>query len=409
MKIWIKYVLASILGSLAAFLLPLNITSVQKAIDFLTEISIRFGRYMLVPLLFFSMVLAIYKLRNKENLFKTALYVAAISLITSLVLVFLGILTTLLVKLPRIPISVEKMTNSASLDIPTRLLDIFPITSFSVFLDGNFLLPLLVLAGFIGAGCASDTNASKLTVNLFDSLSKVFFAVMSFFVDMFAFGMIFITCTWTILFKDLLRSGVFTPLILLLAGEFILIAFILYPLVLKFVFKEKTPYRVLYASTASLITAFFSGDINLSLGVAIKHLKESLGLKRRIAAVTAPVFSVFARGGTALVTATAFIVILRSYSGLIIPFGEIIWIGFISFLISFFLGGIPIGGAFLSLTILCSFYGRGFDAAYLLLKPMAFVLGSFATAIDTSTMMFGSYFVGSRLKMNEHRELKKYI
>ncbi|HUH43566.1 MAG TPA: hypothetical protein VLZ44_00185 [Treponemataceae bacterium] len=40
---------------------------------------------------------------------------------------------------------------------------------------------------------------------------------------------------------------------------------------------------------------------------------------------------------------------------------------------------------------------------------MAFVLGSFATAIDTSTMMFGSYFVGSRLKMNEHRELKKYI
>ncbi|HUH44937.1 MAG TPA: cation:dicarboxylase symporter family transporter, partial [Treponemataceae bacterium] len=114
MKIWIKYVLACILGSLAAFLLPLNITSVQKTIDFLTEISIRFGRYMLVPLLFFSMVLAIYKLRNKENLFKTAVYVAMVSLITSFALVFLGILTTLLVKLPRIPISVEKMTNSAS-------------------------------------------------------------------------------------------------------------------------------------------------------------------------------------------------------------------------------------------------------------------------------------------------------
>ena len=82
MKIWIKYVLACILGSLAAFLLPLNVASVQKTIDFLTEMSIRFGRYMLVPLLFFSMVLAIYKLRNKENLFKTAVYVAMVSLIT---------------------------------------------------------------------------------------------------------------------------------------------------------------------------------------------------------------------------------------------------------------------------------------------------------------------------------------
>lgn len=409
MKIWIKYILAASLGILAAFLLPFNISNVQKTIDFLTEMSLRFGRYMLLPFLFFSMTLAIYKLRNTGKLFHTTAYVVAISLISSLLLVVLGVITTLMIKLPRIPISVEKMTSSANLDIPTRLMELLPYSSFSVFLDGSFLLPLFIFAGFIGAGCASDTNASKLTVNLLDSLSKVFFAVMSFFVDMFAFAIIFITCTWTLAFKDILRSGVFTPLILLLAGEFVLIALIVYPLVLKLFFKEKTPYRVLYASIASLVAAFFSADINISLGVAIKHLKESLGVKRRIAAVAAPVFSVFARGGTALVTATAFIVILRSYSGLAIPFAEIVWIAFISFLISFFLGGIPIGGAFLSLTVLCTLYGRGFDATYLLLKPIAFILGSFATAIDASTMIFGSYLVGSRLKLNEYRELKKYI
>lgn len=409
MKIWIKYILAASLGILAAFLLPFNISNVQKTIDFLTEMSLRFGRYMLLPFLFFSMTLAIYKLRNTGKLFHTTAYVVAISLISSLLLVVLGVITTLMIKLPRIPISVEKMTSSANLDIPTRLMELLPYSSFSVFLDGSFLLPLFIFAGFIGAGCASDANASKLTVNLLDSLSKVFFAVMSFFVDMFAFAIIFITCTWTLAFKDILRSGVFTPLILLLAGEFVLIALIVYPLVLKLFFKEKTPYRVLYASIASLVAAFFSADINISLGVAIKHLKESLGVKRRIAAVAAPVFSVFARGGTALVTATAFIVILRSYSGLAIPFAEIVWIAFISFLISFFLGGIPIGGAFLSLTVLCTLYGRGFDATYLLLKPIAFILGSFATAIDASTMIFGSYLVGSRLKLNEYRELKKYI
>ena len=54
-------------------------------------------------------------------------------------------------------------------------------------------------------------------------------------------------------------------------------------------------------------------------------------------------------------------------------------------------------------------YGRGFEAGYLLLKPAALIIGSFATAIDAATTMFGSYFVAHKLKMTNLYDVKHFI
>ena len=52
MKVWIKYLIGLVLGIAAAFILPLNIPSVDSAVSTLSEIAVRFGRYALIPLLF---------------------------------------------------------------------------------------------------------------------------------------------------------------------------------------------------------------------------------------------------------------------------------------------------------------------------------------------------------------------
>ena len=122
-----------------------------------------------------------------------------------------------------------------------------------------------------------------------------------------------------------------------------------------------------------------------------------------------PIFSVFARGGTAMVIAVSFIVVLRSYSSLGIFFSDILWLTGLSFGISFCLGSFPTGGAFAALTILCTVYGRGFEAGYLLLKPAAAVICAFAAAIDTAISLFATYYVASREKMVIHKELKQYV
>ena len=195
----------------------------------------------------------------------------------------------------------------------------------------------------------------------------------------------------------------------MLLVDFIIVAFIVYPVAIYFLCPGSHPLKVLYASLCPAVVAFFSGDANLTLPVAIRHGHESLGMKRKINSITYPVFSVFARGGSALVTSVCFILILSSYSSLSISFSDIIWIALTSFSLSFVLGGIPFGGTFVALTVMCTMYGRGFEAGYILIKPVAIIIGSFSAAIDALTTMFGSYYVANKLKMTENYEIKKFI
>ena len=141
----------------------------------------------------------------------------------------------------------------------------------------------------------------------------------------------------------------------------------------------------------------------------MRHNRESLGIKRRSTSTVTPLLSIFSKAGSSLVVAISFIVIIRSYNALSISFQDVLWIAGFSILSSFFLGPFPTGSTFLALTFLCSLYGRGFEAGYLLLKPIAFILCSFAAAIDSLTMIFGTYIVSQKMKTTERQDIKKFI
>lgn len=409
MKIWIKYLLGCGLGILAAIILPFENQSAQRLISLLSEFAIRFGRYTLLPLLFFSMTISVCNLREDKKLLSTAVKTASIIALSSLILMLLGLICALIVKLPRIPISGEKVSSSISLNFAENFLKLFPYSGFEALQDGAFLIPLYIFSGFAGAGFSSDRSVSKPAYSLFDSLSHVCYLIMSFFIDVLAIGMIAIACTWTISFVSAIKTGVYTAFLIMLFTVFILIVFVLYPIILRFVFKELHPFKILYACIASGLTAFFSGDTNLSLVVNFRHAKESLGIRRRITSISLPIFSSFGRGGAACVLAISFITILRSYSGLGIAFTDVLWIAMISFVLSFMLGALPVGGPFVALTVLCSFYGRGFEAGYLLLKPVAPIICSIAATIDAVTSLLGTYLIASKEKLIERKDTKKYI
>lgn len=409
MKIWIKYIIGIALGIGVALLLPFENRSAANILSFLTELSVRFGRYTILPVLFFSVSVAVFKLRTTRKIMKTTTLIVSVLVVSAAILTLIGLLSILIVRLPRIPIPAGKLSEISSISIEDLVFKLFPYSGFEAFLDGVYLLPLFLFAGLAGAGCAVDEVTSKPTVTLFNSISKVAYHVMCFFVDMFAVGMIAISCTWFIEALPVFKTGIYTPLIIMLSVDFILIVFILYPVLMYLFCKGTHPFRILYASICPILVGFFSGDSNLTLPIALRHGAESLGMSRKTNAITYPVFSVFARGGSALVTSICFILILTSYSSLSIPFTDILWIAGTSFALSFLLGNIPVGGSFIALTVMCTMYGRGFEAGYLLLKPAALIIGSFATAIDAATTMFGSYFVAHKLKMTNLYDVKHFI
>ncbi|MCI6322378.1 cation:dicarboxylase symporter family transporter [Treponema porcinum] len=409
MKLWIKYLIGALFGAAFAFILPLGNEQVAAAVSFVTEIVVRFGRYMVVPVVFFTAVIAFNRLRDTKMLFKTGIWTGGVIVASSLLLTVTGLLSILIVKLPRIPITVETVSESASLGVGDLIKSLLPYSAFETLNNGSFILAAFFFAMLVGTASTADPVLFKPVTQLADSLSKLMYNISVIFTEFLSVGMVAVLCSWTIQFRGVLTSGVFAPLILMLLVDFIFIAGVVYPLIIRYLCHDPHPYRILYASVCSVVTAFFSGDTNLVLQLNMRHGKESLGVRRRINGVVHPLFSIFARGGSALVTAISFIVIWRSYSSLSIPFTDILWITAVSFGISFLLGGFPAGGAFVSISVLCMLYSRGFENGFLLLKPAAPIICSFAAAFDALTAIFGSYIIAVKTKLVEHHGIKHYI
>ncbi|HKL85311.1 MAG TPA: cation:dicarboxylase symporter family transporter [Treponemataceae bacterium] len=409
MKIWIKYLVGICIGIAFALIAPSQNEVISQAVTVLSSLTIQFGRYSLYPVLFFSFTIAVYELRESKNLFRLGISTTGIIIISTILLAVTGLLTVLIRNPSRIPIFVEGTREIEKIGIIETLSQMFPSSAFEAFTNGLFILPLCIFAGFAGAGCTVDKNASKPTLTLFDSLSRVSYAVMTFFVDIISVGMIALAVNWMFQFSDMLASKVYLDLIFLLVFDFFLIALVIYPLIIRLTCGKVNPYRVLYAGFAPILAAFFSGDATMTLPVLLRHANESVGIRRRISSVTMPMFSIFAHGGTALTVTISFIVILKSYSSLGIAMGDMVWLLSISILLSFLLGRFPSGGAFITLATVCAIYGRGFETGYLILKPAAFFIGSISAAIDALTAIMGTFIVAKRRDSLNHRDLRFFI
>lgn len=409
MKVWLKFLIGSILGAICALVFPFENKALFSFLELVTEIVIRFGRYMVIPLMFFTAVIAFNRLRDTKLLIKTGYWIGGVIVASSFLLTIVGLISILIARIPRIPITVEKIPEIASLHIDDLLKSLFPFSAFDTLNNGTFLLSAYFFAMLVGAASTSDPVLFRPITQLADSLSKLMYTISVIFTEFLAYGMIAILCFWTIKFRTIITSGVFTPMIIMLLIDFVIVAGVAYPLIVRYLCHDPHPYRILYASITSVIAAFFSGDSNLVMQLNIRHCKESLGIRRRINGAIQPLFTVFARGGSALVTTVGFIMIWRSYSSLNIPFTDILWISFTSFGLSFLLGGFPAGGAFVSLTVLCTLYSRSFETGFLLLKPAAPIICSFAAAFDALTAMFGSYIVAVKTKCIEHHGIKHFI
>lgn len=404
MKIWIKYLIGIVLGLASAFILPLDSLQGSAILAFITEVVIRIGRYTLIPLLFFSGIMAVYRLNDAKLVAKTSLWTVSVIVASSLLLTILGFISIVLVKLPRIPIITEKVSQTTTIDFQNLIRSMIPFSSIESLSNGSFLLPCFVFALVVGAGCCMEHSNLKPILSLTDSLSELFFNISTLFTDLLSVGIVAIMCNWTIQFKAVIKSGVFTPLIIMLTVDFIIVVGIIYPLIIRALCHGGKPLKVLSACVVPFMTAFFSGDTNLTLPINMRRGKEKLGIRQRTNGFVYPLFSIFARGGSALVVIISFVVIWRSYSTLNIEFFDMLWISGVAFLLSFLLGGMPVGGTFVALTVLCTMYGRGMETGYLLLKPAAAIIGSFAALFDAATAMFGTYIVANNTKTIErHR------
>ena len=282
MKLWLKYLIGAALGLAAALILPLDSLQGAAALSFITDIIVRIGRYTLLPLLFFSGIMAVYRMREDGLLVRASFWTLGVIGLSSLLLTALGFISIVIARLPRIPITTERAVELSTLNLKDFCRMIFPYSAFESLTQGSFLLPAFLFAVIIGIGCCMEHSNIKPVLSLADALSELFYNVTIIFTELFSAGIVFVMCSWAIQFWDVLKSGVFTPLIVLLAIDFVILVGVIYPLIVLSVCRNGKPLKILRASIPPFLVAFLSGDTNLALPVEIRLGKETLGIRQRV-------------------------------------------------------------------------------------------------------------------------------
>ena len=410
MKIWIKYFIGVILGISIAVLFPEDNSVASSIITFLYDLSLRFGKYSLFPFLFFTVVLGTYKLKESGKLLKVVLMTILLTFFTSVLLTSIGVFSVFIAGSPRVPIFQEEGALNSSLNIGEAFLRMLPANAFLSFSESVFILPICLFAALIGSACTVDKLNFRPIIQLFDNLSRLFYTVMAFFVEMFAIALIAITVYWTLEFKNLIVNRMFLRFAILLFVDFLVIVLVIYPIILKIACKKVNPYLVIYASIAPLLAAFFSGDANVTLNILFRHANESLGVRRRITSFVLPIFSMFCKAGSASIIAISFIVVMTSYSSLgMNTAGEIVYLIVLSVLLSMCISHRSHEGVYIALSVVCTTYSNGFESGFLILHPAIFIMASVATAIDAITALVCTYIIAYHSEMANTREIKAFI
>ncbi|MCL2243605.1 MAG: cation:dicarboxylase symporter family transporter [Treponema sp.] len=411
MKVWLKLLIGAALGVTIGFLLPAENAGIASSFLWLEKLALGVGRYVVVPVLVFSLTLAVYELRQEEKFWLMVLKNILLITAASVFVIASGILVTLFFSPSRIPIERVEQVEILSLETAANIMDLFPSNMLSVLVStGIYLFPICIFAFFLGLGLSYDRNFTKPVIGLIDSLSRVFYHIGSFFSEILGFILIVLSAYWAVRFNEIMKLNIYKDLIIMLGVFSIVLCFIILPIMLYFIRPKVNPWRILYGSLGPAITAFFSGDINFSIPVLQRHCAENHGVRRRSGALSLALYSTFCRCGSAMVAAAAFIVIIKSYSYLSITANDLFSIGLRALAISFLLARHPGEGAYIALAVLCMGYGGGeYSAGYLILKPLAFYLIAIGTFIDIMICAFGTFIIARTSGYYEDKKLSQFI
>jgi len=259
--------------------------------------------------------------------------------------------------------------------------------------EGSFLLPVVVAAVLFGLVMHREGAAVGPAVDLADSMTRIFYRLNSWILEALSVGLIAVSSYWVLQLRSVSDLGLFAPLIWVVVGVAALFVLVAFPLVVFFWGARYNPFAWLYAMVGPAVMAFFSGDSYFTLGPLTRVAKENFGISREAAAPVLSLTTLFAKSGSAMVIAAAFITVFRSYTALEITFGQVVWVIAATFIFSFVLGRAPGTTILVGLSLLARSYGEGMEDIYLILLPALPILTGIAVVVDTMTAAVISFMV----------------
>jgi len=410
MKIWIKLIIGSGIGIFVSIFYPDFVNQAEPVLSYISNLVIHFGRFLLFPLIFFSLAIGIHELRQEKKLLKTYGRAVFYTIVATFVFALVGVLMVLIFSPDRIPIIIEEEAAFSIPGLQEILIRLFPKDFFSIFIEnGNFILPIYIFAVFFGLNFAFDRLSTRPVNQFFDSISRIFYHANTFVLEILPVGIMVVVSFLIVRMQNVPELSIFSELFFIIGVATAFVVLVLLPLIMYLLTGGENPYKWLYAIIAPAVTGFISGDIFFSYGMMVKHGKESFGVPRKTGAPVYPLLAMFSKAGTAMVSVITFFIIITSYSNLEIQFAQILWILVMAFLLSFVLFSVPASGVIVLLSLLCSMYGNGIEEGFLIIKPVAPLLMSFGVFLDVITASFIAYLTARHEGLQKEIRIRDYV
>lgn len=388
---WIKALVASAIGVVAGFLLPLNGGDTQVLLKSLGELLLGVGTWLIIPLVFVQSINTSYEIYQEKGGLRFIWRGFVLIFLTALVLSLIGGFGTLLLSPERIGIGREEAQVPETPNFFKFIQTVFAPNILQA-LSGGIVYLVAAFAGgtIIGLGIRKQKTGVKPVLDFSDSLSRILHTINRWIVNILLYGSIILAAGRIVTIRHVTQINLFVQAIVVIVFLIIFVVFLLFPAVLYFVGKVKRPWDWLVHAVAPGLVGLFSGNNYLPLGILFQSGKEEFNLPRRTWQWFYPAAVIFCRAGTAMISSAAFILILRSHTSLEINFIQFMWVVFSSLFISFILGIVPGAGVMVSLYMLSSWYGKVLSEGFLILQPVLPILVCFSVLLDVVSQVFVS-------------------
>lgn len=340
MKTWIIYLVATLMGLATTLLLgqfPAYGTFIQSA----STVLIQFGGFILFPIVFFTFASGIASLRKDKMGGRVASSTIIWTILPSLILTIAGSL--IFVIFP------TKFPASSSAGAGTRaVLEFFkttidytksslnPVNPFYTLASSQgMILPICVVSFILGFFLKPDSDIIRPAYVTMNSFSEVMYRISSAFaIYGFALVYIIVASFFMQLQKDasIFVAPRFVFTIILLSNISLLgILPLIFGLLTNF---RSNPYKILYRTLGAQIAALFSGSILFSSSMLYSLSRNNLGIQKRISSTTIPITSIFAKGGSAMISSFTILSLIYSATGSLPEARILIFIILCSFFVS---------------------------------------------------------------------------
>jgi len=410
MKLWLRFLLGAIIGVVLGLYLPESGGDTARFFSGFSTMVINLGRYLLVPLVIFGGAAGTYELRQTRRVATAHLRALLFVLAATAGAITLGTLSVLIISPSRIPPIFQEAVGRDFPSLFDLVLRTFPRNLFRIFSsEGSFLLPFWVLGLLLGLGMTGDADEKSPVFAFIDAVCRIFYRINKLVVDYLAVGLIALGAASLLQIRDVADLGIYSQLLVTLVFNAILIIFGILPLILYFFGGRENPYVWLFGMTAPALAGGISGDSYFALPTLIRAVNENGGIRRRVAGSILPLAATIGRGGSAMVSAASFVVVLRSYTALEITFLQVLWILGVAFALSFLLGAVPGTAVPVALAAMSAAYGQGMEEVYLILQPIFLILISLGTLLDTVLVAFVVQMVGLYERGRRRVDIEEFV